>query len=307
MQRFNAEVDSILNDGTLSAMEKYDAHEAAKRKHNAIEADLKEEYLANLDEQAQEEIGIWLGRLEAVVKYGGEIDEENKRYLAEFLEAYKRLPPEMQTCADEIMQAFNLEFRDGELYYTTGAQAGRKFIEGYNAQDVNGNMRKNGENAGASLAQGLRDKLYLVSNAAGEVASAIDKNTKKTLEIHSPSHKQRGNGQDATEGLALGVADKKADVERASEEITDIPLRLSKRLMDRMRSVAASMTERFTAPIQIRTEQEVSMLSSASELETQTGGIADGKPTQVVTHLHINGREAAIAITPYIEEEMAFE
>ena len=34
---------------------------------------------------------------------------------------------------------------------------------------------------------------------------------------------------------------------------------------------------------------------------------ADGKPTQVVTHLHINGREAAIAITPYIEEEMAFE
>lgn len=307
MRRFNAEVDSILNDGTLSAMAKYDAHEAAKRKHNAIEADLKEDYLANLDEQAQEEIGIWIGRLEAVVKYGGEIDEENKRYLAEFLEAYKKLPPEMQTCADEIMQAFNLEFRGGELYYTTGAQAGRKFIEGYNAQDVNGNMRKNGENAGASLAQGLRDKLYLVSNAAGEVASAIDKNTKKTLEIRSPSRKQRKSGQNATEGLALGVADKKADVERASEEIADVPLRLSKRLMDRMRSVAASMTERFTAPIQIRTEQEVSMLSSASEPETQANGTADGKPTQVVTHLHINGREAAIAITPYIEEEMAFE
>lgn len=307
MRRFNAEVDSILNDGTLSAMAKYDAHEAARQKHKSAEAQLKEEYLANLDDEAQEEIGIWLGRLEAVVKYGGEIDEENKRYLAEFLAAYKTLPSEMQTCADEIMQAFNLEFRDGELYYTTGAQAGRKFIEGYNAQDVNGNMRKNGENAGASLAQGLRDKLYLVSNAAGEVASAIDKNTRKTLEIRSPSHKQRRSGQNASEGLALGVADKKADVERASEEIADIPLRLSKRLMDRMRSVASSMTERFTAPIQIRTEQEVSMLSSESEAETQTDGAAGGKPKQVVTHLHINGREFAIATAPYVEEEMAFE
>ena len=127
------------------------------------------------------------------------------------------------------------------------------------------------------------------------------------MEIRSPSRKQRKSGQNATEGLALGVADKKADVERASEEIADVPLRLSKRLMDRMRSVAASMTERFTAPIQIRTEQEVSTLSSASEPGTQIGGTADGKPTQVVTHLHINGREFAIATTPYIEEEMAFE
>lgn len=280
-----------------SAMEEYQ-NETARINNN----------LAVLySDRNSELLGAWLAEIQMAKDYGAELTETDKQNLAAFLRNYDTLPDEMKEKADAVMQAFSLTFRNGELYYTTGAQAGRKFIEGYNAQDVNGNMRKNGENAGASLAQGLRDKLYLVSNAAGEVASAIDKNTKKTLEIRSPSHKQRGNGQDATEGLALGVADKKADVERASEEIADVPLRLSKRLMDRMRSVAASMTERFTAPIQIRTEQEVSMLSSASEPETQTGGTAGGKPTQVVTHLHINGREAAIAITPYIEEEMAFE
>lgn len=307
MRRFNAEKERIENDADLSIWDRNVARRANETKNNNELGRIKEEYLATLDEQTQKEVGIWLGQLEAVVQYGGEINDANKRYLADFLAAYETLPGEMKEKADATMQAFNLEFRDGELYYTTGAQAGRKFIEGYNAQDVNGNMRKNGENAGASLAQGLRDKLYLVSNAAGEVASAIDKNTRKTLEIRSPSRKQRRSGQNASEGLALGVADKKADVERASEEIADIPLRLSKRLMDRMRSVASGITDRFTAPVQIRTEQQVALMASSAERDNPTGDTPGSRPKQVVTHLSINGREFAIATAPYIEEEMAFE
>ena len=175
----------------------------------------------------------------------------------------------------------------------------------------------------------MQEKEPALYAKAASLANGVISRLNKTFEINSPSRKTRKIFRHVIEGGEVGVdeqkpklmekmqatadsvlaafADKKADVERASEEIADIPLRLSKRLMDRMRSVASSMTERFTAPIQIRTEQEVSMLSSESEAETQTDGAAGGKPKQVVTHLSINGREFAIATAPYVEEEMAFE
>ena len=307
MRRFNAEKERIENDADLSIWNRNEARRANETKNNDELGRIKEEYLTTLDEQAQKEVGVWLGQLEAVVQYGGEINEANKRYLAEFIAAYKTLPGEMKEKADATMQAFNLEFKDGALYYKTGAKAGQKFIEGYNAQNVNDNMRKNGQNAGESLAKGLQDKLYLVTDASGDVASAIDKHTRKKLEIRSPSHKQRRNGQFSSEGLALGITDKKAAVERASERIADIPLTLSARLMNRMRSVASSITDRFTAPVQIRTEQEVALMASSAEHDSQTDDAAGSRPKQVVTHLSINGREFAIATTPYIEEEMAFE
>lgn len=307
MRRFNAEKERIENDADLSIWDRNEARRANETKNNNELGRIKEEYLATLDEQTQKEVGIWLGQLEAVVQYGGEINDANKRYLADFLAAYETLPDEMKEKADATMQAFNLEFKGGELYYKTGEKAGQKFIEGYNAQDVNDNMRKNGQNAGESLAKGLHDKLYLVANATGEVAGAIDKNTKHTLLIRSPSHKQRRNGQFATEGFALGVTDKKNEVERASEQIANIPLSLSTRLMNRMRSVASSITDRFTAPVQIRTEQQVAHMASSAEHDNQAGNTVGSRPKQVVTHLSINGREFAIATTPYIEEEMAFE
>lgn len=284
MRRFNAETNRINTELWEDTMASDSASFENKKKHTAELARIQEEYLANLDEQTQEEVGIWLAQLANTDLYGGKITDENQRYLDEFMAAYDGLPEEAKDTFSKAMQG---------------------------------------------MLTGMQEKEPALYAKASSLANGVISRLNKTFDIHSPSRKTRKIFKQVIQGGEVGVdeqkpklmekmqatadsvlaafADKKADVERASEEIADIPLRLSKRLMDRMRSVASSMTERFTAPIQIRTEQEVSMLSSESEAETQTDGAAGGKPKQVVTHLHINGREFAIATAPYLEEEMAFE
>lgn len=283
-RRYLEEMDSILHNMTLNATQQFDATTDAEKRHKDEQTRIKKEYLANLDEQTQEEVGVWLEQLAAIDLYGGKITEENQRYLNEFLSAYDSLPDEAKKAFSQAMQGMlaGMQEKEPALYAKASSLANGVISRLNKTFEINSPSRKT-------------RKIFRHVVEGGEVG--VDEQKPKLME----------KVQDTADSVLAAFAFRKADVERASEEIADVPLRLSKRLMDRMRSVAASMTERFTAPIQIRTEQEVSMLSSESEAGTQTGGTADGKPTQVVTHLHINGREFAIATTPYIEEEMAFE
>lgn len=72
--------------------------------HYKTLADLQSEYQGSLDENTKKELGNWLAMLAQTEMYGGEISDENKEFIDEFLEAYDGMDEEGKQSVDELMQ-----------------------------------------------------------------------------------------------------------------------------------------------------------------------------------------------------------
>ncbi len=72
--------------------------------HYKTLADLQSEYQGSLDENTKKELGNWLAMLAQTEMYGGEISDENKEFIDEFLEAYDGMDEEGKKSVDELMQ-----------------------------------------------------------------------------------------------------------------------------------------------------------------------------------------------------------
>lgn len=268
MRRFNAETNRINTELWEDTMASDSASFENKKKHTAELARIQEEYLANLDEQTQEEVGIWLAQLANTDLYGGKITDENQRYLDEFMAAYDGLPEEAKDTFSKAMQG---------------------------------------------MLTGMQEKEPALYAKASSLANGVISRLNKTFDIHSPSRKTRKIFKQVIQGGEVGVDEQKPKLMQKVKGTAESVLSAFgksdawSRAFARMRSVASSITDRFTAPVQIRTEQQVALMASSAEHDNQTGDTVGSKPKQVVTHLSINGREFAIATAPYIEEEMAFE
>ena len=268
MRRFNAETNRINTELWEDTMASDSASFENKKKHTAELARIQEEYLANLDEQTQEEVGIWLAQLANTDLYGGKITDENQRYLDEFMAAYDGLPEEAKDTFSKTMQG---------------------------------------------MLTGMQEKEPALYAKASSLANGVISRLNKTFDIHSPSRKTRKIFKQVIQGGEVGVDEQKPKLMQKVKGTAESVLSAFgksdawSRAFARMRSVASSITDRFTAPVQIRTEQQVALMASSAERDSQVGDTAGSRPKQVVTHLSINGREFAIATTPYIEEEMAFE
>ena len=268
MRRFNAETNRINTELWEDTMASDSASFENKKKHTAELARIQEEYLANLDEQTQEEVGIWLAQLANTDLYGGKITDENQRYLDEFMAAYDGLPEEAKDTFSKTMQG---------------------------------------------MLTGMQEKEPALYAKASSLANGVISRLNKTFDIHSPSRKTRKIFKQVVQGGEVGVDEQKPKLMQKVKGTAESVLAAFgksdawSRAFARMRSVASGITDRFTAPVQIRTEQQVALMASSAEHDNQAGNTVGSRPKQVVTHLSINGREFAIATTPYIEEEMAFE
>lgn len=268
MRRFNAETNRINTELWEDTMASDSASFENKKKHTAELARIQEEYLANLDEQTQEEVGIWLAQLANTDLYGGKITDENQRYLDEFMAAYDGLPKEAKDTFSKTMQG---------------------------------------------MLTGMQEKEPALYAKASSLANGVISRLNKTFDIHSPSRKTRKIFKQVVQGGEVGVDEQKPKLMQKVKGTAESVLAAFgksdawSRAFARMRSVASGITDRFTAPVQIRTEQQVALMAYSAERDNPTGDTPGSRPKQVVTHLSINGREFAVATAPYIEEEMAFE
>ena len=78
--------------------------ETEKDEHLRKLAELQTDYNGKFSEEAGKELGTWLQMLAQTEMYGGEISDENKEFIDEFLEAYDGMDEEGKKSVDELMQ-----------------------------------------------------------------------------------------------------------------------------------------------------------------------------------------------------------
>ena len=78
--------------------------EQAKDLNEKNLAKIRERYQNGLDESTKKELGSWLEMLTQTELYGGEISDENKEFVDEFLKAYEGMDEEGKKSVDELME-----------------------------------------------------------------------------------------------------------------------------------------------------------------------------------------------------------
>lgn len=100
----NQELLHLSRDNAQKVKSLRDQIKEEEDNHYKTLADLQSEYQGSLDENTKKELGNWLAMLAQTEMYGGEISDENKEFIDEFLEAYDGMDEEGKKSVDELMQ-----------------------------------------------------------------------------------------------------------------------------------------------------------------------------------------------------------
>ena len=100
----NQELLHLSRDNAQKVKSLRDQIKEEEDNHYKTLADLQSEYQGSLDENTKKELGNWLAILAQTEMYGGEISDENKEFIDEFLEAYDGMDEEGKKSVDELMQ-----------------------------------------------------------------------------------------------------------------------------------------------------------------------------------------------------------
>lgn len=140
-------------------------------------------------------------------------------------------------------------------------------------------------NIGKNIVEGIWNGIkntgnWLWNQVSGFFGGIIDK-IKNLLGIHSPSRVFAGIGGFMAEGLGIGFTD---EMKTISKDINN------------------------AIPTSFNIKRDVSVYGSNVPYAQQHQGVMQQQvtPQNIVTHINIDGREFAVATTPYISEELAF-
>lgn len=176
-----------------------------------------------------------------------------------------------------------------------------------------------GQDFGQGYADGLNNKVFAAAEAGANIAKAAAAATKRTQQSNSPSKVTRRYGHDYGAGYAIGIADEKTKAIKASKSLVTaatnalslsaIPLpNLVDQAKDKLQN--ANLVAKMRAAISAD-HANVSTNLTSNVIHTVKKSTDDNnKPIQlqgtVHTHVNIDGRETAIAVTPFVAEELAF-
>ena len=150
------------------------------------------EWLANLDKDSQDQLGIWMNNLANTELYGGEISDENQAMVDRILEAYEKLPEESKKNMQSTMDGMLVQMEKDEpsLYSkATSIASGilSKLKKAFKIQSPSKETRAIFKNVMAGAEEGMDDetpKLYrqteMVSKGVlgkfdGSMSALVDK------------------------------------------------------------------------------------------------------------------------------------
>ena len=118
--------------------------EEADQEHAINLERINSEWLANLDKNSQDQLGIWLANLATTEMYGGEISDENQEMVDKILEAYEHLPDDAKQNMQNTMSGMleGMEKNEPTLFSKASSIANGVLSKLKKAFDINSPSRK---------------------------------------------------------------------------------------------------------------------------------------------------------------------
>lgn len=205
---------------------------------------------------------------------------------------------------------------------TAGKGLADKTAEGYKS----GEFESSGKFAGEGLARGASSKGTVLRGAGASLAAEFLAGVKSKGKEGSPWKTTIQSGKWASEGLAIGAKDNQDMVNDAASDLVDGFLntvndgRIENTLSDILSTMDPSKIEEIVASAenavnnnhlvferQAKINAEYEVGKAVLQFQNQEIKVIGTLKAIIENHVNIDGRETAVALTPLIAEELAFE
>lgn len=147
---------------------------------------------------------------------------------------------------------------------------------------------------------------------ADRIAGGILDRLRKSFDIHSPSRKVRQIFQYVMEGAEIGMDDRTPDLLKQTEAISSdvlesfLNLDISEvnQMVDKMQNAFHKENFKINGLVQSSYSHE---LLTTGKLQIDVPELKATLKGNLENHISIDGRETAVALTPFISEEIAFQ
>lgn len=245
-------------------------------------------------------------------------DEYNKKHcdaLAEYADERTKIVTEKNklTCDDVVqdqVSAWLAMQTNTELYGGKLTSAGKTVLDTFvgSFDELPDDMRQQSSQAMEGMLQGLSDREPALYAKADSIANNIINKLRRAFDIHSPSRVTRKIFTQVIQGGEIGIEKEAPKLYEKAEDTASLFTDRMKSsvsaadLISRLQNAVYSSNFSLQTAASARVEHIISKENSAA-YQPPTGLTAQGT---IENHLHIDGREAAIILTPYISEELAF-
>lgn len=325
-----ADTLQIISDGYLdrsSALSDYvdkmrgynDEQEQLEKEYNEKEVQLKQEYWDNIQKAQEEHQNDYSSNTKIYNDRLAEIEAEyNKKHydaLDEYTTKKTNIVKDKNSIAcDEVVQdqlsAWLTMQSNTELYGGKLTSSGKVVLDTFvgSFDELPDDMRQQSSQAMEGMLQGLEDREPALYAKADNIANNIINKLRSAFDIHSPSRVTRKIFTQVIQGGEVGIEKESPKLYETAEDTASVFTERMKRslsaadLVTKMQNAVYSSNRSVANVASARVEH---IISRENNMAYQQPSSLTAQGT-IENHLHIDGREAAIILTPYISEELAF-
>ncbi len=312
LQKGYADRATALQDGTETLKRLNNAEATENAFHNAKLKNIESNLAESIEEIENQKLRVDHEYREKA-KANGKAEEERAAENTRNINAIKKIRNEQQKTLDDknyqnqVVAWGSLE----TLYETYTGKIGDKSEDIVSAffapmQNLDEKTKNAYRDAVQGAVNGCDEKKDSLFSKALELANGFLGVFNRTFDRHSPSRVFRKMFRQNLEGAELGIDDEKNNLFQQAEDIGGT---FTKRMRDSVsvESLIARMREGVTAGKEMLTNTLTSRMLHDVNLEVDDSNRKVYMKGDIYTTVEIDGREAGVALAPYVSEEMAWQ
>ncbi len=301
MEQFAKEYYDNINKGHMNLITAQDDYqrksEDSKIAHNLEMLELYNQYTENLSENATKENAILLDMVAQSGQSYDELNESTKSMVEAVLVSFKLLDEESRKTLNQALEGMGMEIDShGDLLYTSGENAGKKVIDGFDSADIPTEFNEIANTGINSYLEPFDTSQELARTEVGKLKRA----SLSTLEQAKDDYYRQGLA--AVSAYIKGLTSQKPP---ALGSLVELPKRSSSRIGEEV--VQENLNIRSIAPIGIVDETNNFATNFAREMQSVRRQIQNVIPTNIHSTADISlSKKKAKATSGFADQQNAF-
>ncbi len=300
MEQFAKEYYDNINKGHMNLITAQDDYqrksEDSKIAHNLEMLELYNQYTENLSENATKENAILLDMVAQSGQSYDELNESTKSMVEAVLVSFKLLDEESRKTLNQALEGMGMEIDShGDLLYTSGENAGKKVIDGFDSADIPTEFNEIANTGINSYLEPFDTSQELARTEVGKLKRA----SLSTLEQAKDDYYRQGLA--AVSAYIKGLTSQKPP---ALGSLVELPKRSSSRIGEEV--VQENLNIRSIAPIGIVDETNNFATNFAREMQSVRRQIQNVIPTNIHSTADISLSKKKATTSGFADQQNAF-
>lgn len=312
LQKGYSDRATALQDGTANLKRVNESEELEAAYHNSRLKEIDDKYSKEIAEIRKKNVTD----TQKAIEEGGVLRNKEEEKTAENtrnINALNTIRNEQQKILDDKryqqqVSAWGVLESLYETYTGTMGEKSQDIVDAYYApmENLDADTKKLYKDAIQGAVNGCEEKKDSLFSKAMELANGFIGTFNRIFDIHSPSRRFRKMFRQNFEGAELGTDDEKSKLFKQADDVGETYVKRMKLGLDKsdliakMRAGIDCGKELVARTLSARVVHDVDISSEDSSRKIVLKG-------DIHSVLNIDGRETAIALTPYVSEELAYE